>query len=65
MKKFKYRVFNMSEIETWNKKNPNARKTIEEVFNDLGRDGWEYKTNLTRGGMLFMREVDPTEDRGF
>jgi hypothetical protein len=58
VKKFKYRVFNLSELMAMNKGITQGKgKTWLDVFNDLGEEGWEFVQKWNDSSFLFKREV--------
>lgn len=60
LKKFEYKIFNLSEADEWNSKreNINKRRSWLDFLNMYGLEGWEYTgTRMTNTSFLLKREV--------
>lgn len=59
MKKFEYRVFNLSELKEKKEKTKVIRpgRNIVQALNEYGQEGWEIKFKLTDSSFLLQREI--------
>jgi len=55
MKKFKYRILNLSEVAL--KIKADKAMNLISVFDELGNDGWELVFKLTDSSFLFKKEI--------
>jgi hypothetical protein len=59
VKKFEYKIFNMSEVDTANA-NKVASKVITwlDLLNGLGHFGWQVIERVTKTSYLMIREIN-------
>lgn len=70
MKKYEYKVFNMSEIDRAKAKNPQFKGitgrdlNLIDVLNEHGKEGWEvlFPITETKSAYLLKREVKDEQD---
>jgi len=62
MKKFEYKIFNMSECsERLIEDKKTERRNIVQVLNQHGENGWQVIQKIKDTSFLMMREIDLTK----
>jgi len=58
MKKFEFRIFNLSELKEKKVKDKvvRPRRDLIQALNELGKDGWEMKLQIKDSSYLMQRE---------